>query len=182
MNRQMLKEFQDRLADLGIAGNDLAVYVDAKEVYRHLSGWQDVEKGMPLTRKSLFRMFSMTKPVTCAAALKLYEEGHFLMNDPVSDYLPEFSDLCVAEQTTRGIEIRPAQKPLLIRHLFNMTSDIDCDMEHPAVKAAIEQYGDSLTTRQMPTMNRMSTFLQTPFAACTTVPEAESIVFRSFVC
>lgn len=149
MDKNRLMAFQDSLEEMGIAGNDLAVFVDGKEVYRYTRGWQNPITGERLTSHALFRMFSMTKPVTCAAALRLYEEGRFLMTDPVSEYLPEFSDMLVAEQTSRGVELRPARQPLLIRHLFNMTSGIDYDMESPQIREALQKYGDGITTRQM---------------------------------
>ena len=142
-------EFQDSLEDMGIAGNDLAIYADGREIYRYLRGMSHIETNVPITAGTLYRMYSMTKPVTCAAAMKLYEEGRFLMNDPVSEYLPEFGSMTVARQTSRGTEIMPARETLLIRHLFNMTSGIDYDMEHPAVREALAQYGDGITTREI---------------------------------
>ena len=149
MNKQRLMEFQKDLEKLGIAGNDLAVFVDGKEVYRNIYGWQDPVERVPLTEHTLFRMFSMTKPVTCAAAFRLYEEGRFLINDPVSEYLPEFAHMSVAEQTSRGTEIRPARELLTIRQLFNMTSGIDYDMESLQITAALGTYGSEITTRQI---------------------------------
>ena len=149
MNKARLMEFQDSLEDMGIAGNDLAIYVDDREVYRYIRGMSHIEPNVPLGAGTLYRMYSMTKPVTCAAAMRLYEEGRFLMNDPVSEYLPEFSSMAVARQTSRGVEILPAHEPVLISHLFNMTSGIDYDMEHAFVKEALEKYGDEITTRQI---------------------------------
>ena len=87
MNWDTLRKFQDGLADLGIAGNDLGVYVKGQQMYRHFSGWQNMEKRIPITERTLYRMFSMTKLFIYAAALRLMEEGRFLMNDPVSDSL-----------------------------------------------------------------------------------------------
>lgn len=149
MNKFRLMEFQDSLEEMGIAGNDLALYVDGQEVYRYIRGMSHIETNIPLSEKTLYRMYSMTKPITCAAAMKLYEEGRFLMNDPVCEYLPEFKDITVARQTSRGMEIMPAQQTLLIRHLFNMTSGIDYDMEHPVIAEALKKYGDEITTRQL---------------------------------
>ena len=145
MNWDILRQFQDGLADLGIAGNDLAVYVKGREVYRHFSGWQNMEKQIPITARTLYRMFSMTKIVTCAAALQLMEEGRFLMNDPVSDYLPEFGQMRVRRENGT---VTLAEKPLLIHHLFTMTSGIDYDLKSPELLKALEKYGDQITTRQ----------------------------------
>ena len=145
MDWKTLVQFQDRLQTLGIAGNDLAVYVKGENVYRHFSGWQDIEKRIPITAHTLYRMFSMTKLITCTAALQLLERGCFLMNDPVSDYLPEFGEMRVKEENGS----RPAEKPLLIHHLFTMTSGIDYDLSAPEILHAMKEYGDQITTRQL---------------------------------
>ncbi len=146
MNWDTLRQFQDGLAELGIAGNDLAVYVKGQPVYRHFSGWQNMEKRIPITERTLYRMFSMTKVFTCAAALQLMEEGRFLMNDPVSDYLPEFERMKVRQENGA---VKPAKNPLLIHHLFTMTSGINYDLNSPSLAAAREKYGDQITTRQL---------------------------------
>ncbi len=145
MNWDILRQFQDGLQEIGIAGNDLAVYAEGKPVYRYFTGWQNREKRIPITEKTLFRMFSMTKPVTCAAALQLLEEGRFLMNEPLSDYLPEFGQMTVRREDGT---LSPAEKPLRIEHLFTMTSGLDYDRQVPEMTGALAEYGDGITTRQ----------------------------------
>lgn len=51
-------------------------------------GWRDIEHQRPVETDTVFRIYSMTKPITSVAAMMLYEEGRFRLNDPVSDYLP----------------------------------------------------------------------------------------------
>ncbi len=145
MNWDTLRHFQDGLCELGIAGNDLAVYADGRAVYRHFSGWQNMEKRIPVTERTLYRMFSMTKVVTCAAALQLLEEGRFLMNDPVSDYLPEFGEMWVKREDGSLYRL---EKPLRIHHLFTMTSGIDYGIQAPEIVNAQQEYGEGITTRQ----------------------------------
>ena len=55
-------------------------------------GWQDLETKRPMTAETIFRIYSMSKPITSAAAMMLCEEGHLRLADPVSRYLPEFKD------------------------------------------------------------------------------------------
>lgn len=145
MDWKQLARFQDGLSAMGIAGNDLAVCLNGKMVYRHCTGWQDIEQGIPITEQTLYRMFSMTKVITCAAALQLWEQGGFLMNDPVADYLPEFARMTVRE----GDTLREATQPMLIQHLFTMTSGIDYDLGCPEILRAMEQHGEGITTRQL---------------------------------
>lgn len=145
MDWKQLARFQDGLSAMGIAGNDLAVCLNGKMVYRHCTGWQDIGQGIPITEQTLYRMFSMTKLITCAAALQLWEQGGFLMNDPVADYLPEFARMTVREGNT----LREAAQPVLIQHLFSMTSGIDYDLGCPEILRAMEQHGEGITTRQL---------------------------------
>ena len=145
MDLKQLARFQDGLSAMGIAGNDLAVCLNGKMVYRHCTGWQDIGQGIPIMEQTLYRMFSMTKLITCAAALQLWEQGGFLMNDPVADYLPEFARMTVRE----GDTLREAAQPVLIQHLFSMTSGIDYDLGCPEILRAMEQHGDGITTRQL---------------------------------
>ena len=145
MDLKQLARFQDGLSAMGIAGNDLAVCLNGKMVYRHCTGWQDIGQGIPIMEQTLYRMFSMTKLITCAAALQLWEQGGFLMNDPVADYLPEFARMTVRE----GDTLREAAQPVLIQHLFSMTSGIDYDLGCPEILRAMEQHGEGITTRQL---------------------------------
>ena len=65
-----LKAYQDSLQKYGIGGNDLAVYVDFKPVYRYMTGWQNMEDGRKIAKDTMYKMFSMTKPVTVTAAMQ----------------------------------------------------------------------------------------------------------------
>ncbi len=60
-------------------------------------GLRDVESGNPMMADTIFRIASMTKPITSVALMMLFEEGHFLLSDPVSKWIPEFADPRVAE-------------------------------------------------------------------------------------
>ena len=70
--------------------------------YLETYGLADREAGVPMREDALFRIYSMTKPITGVAVLMLYEEGAFLLNDPIARYLPELADLGVAVSTAGG--------------------------------------------------------------------------------
>ena len=72
---------------------------------------------------TIFRIYSMTKPVTVVATLMLYEEGRFLLTDPVSRYLPEFTNM----QVTVGDDTLPAQRPITIEDLLTHTAGLTYD-------------------------------------------------------
>jgi CubicO group peptidase (beta-lactamase class C family) len=74
----------------------------------------------------MFRIASMSKPITSTAIMILYEEGHFLLSDPVSKYIPEFANpkVITPSSTPASIEFEPAKREIAIRHLLNHTSGI----------------------------------------------------------
>jgi CubicO group peptidase (beta-lactamase class C family) len=93
----------------------------------HLSthGWRDVEAGAPVESDTLFRIYSMTKPVTSVAAMMLYEEGAFELTDPVSRFIPDFADQRVyTGGPAHNPETRPAIEPMRIWHLLTHTSGL----------------------------------------------------------
>lgn len=88
-------------------------------------GWRDVETKSPMQTDCIFRMFSMTKPVTCAALMILVEEGKVLLTDPVAKYLPEFAEMKVLIEEIDGeITTVPAERPITLQQLAMHTSGI----------------------------------------------------------
>jgi CubicO group peptidase (beta-lactamase class C family) len=87
-------------------------------------GKRDPAGDAPMARDSIFRIYSMTKPIVSVAAMMLWEEGRFLLNDPIAKYLPELAELKVA--VVRGAEIErvPAERPITIQDLLRHTSGL----------------------------------------------------------
>jgi CubicO group peptidase (beta-lactamase class C family) len=93
----------------------------------HLScyGQRDREAGLPVETDTLFRIYSMTKPVTSVAAMMLYERGAFDLNDPVSRFIPSFEQMRVyAGGPAAKPATVPAVEPIRIRHLLTHTSGL----------------------------------------------------------
>ena len=89
------------------------------------AGLRNRELGLPMSRDTIVRVYSMTKIVVSVAALTLLEEGKLGLLDPVADYLPEFRDLRVfVGGTAQDPQLVPADKPLTIQHLFTHTSTL----------------------------------------------------------
>ena len=140
MNFRKLTEFLDFLPEWRIPGVDMMVAVDGETVYRHQAGWRDREKKIPMAGDELYWIYSASKVITCAAALTLYEQGKYLLGDPVSEYIPEIKDLAVRRVRPDGqTVIEPAKEALTIRHLFTMTSGLDYDLNHPEILRTVEQ-------------------------------------------
>jgi CubicO group peptidase (beta-lactamase class C family) len=92
------------------------------------AGFRNRELGLPMSRDTIVRIYSMTKIVVSVAALTLLEEGKLGLLDPVADYLPELRDLQVlVGGTAENPELVPADKPLTIQHLFTHTSGMIYD-------------------------------------------------------
>lgn len=94
-----------------------------KVVHFEKYGLMDVDKPMQLN--TIFRLASMTKPVTSVAVMMLYEEGYFQLNDPVANYIPEFKDMKVFSSIDKnGIHVVDQIKPMTIRDLLIHTSGL----------------------------------------------------------
>ncbi|HSB11106.1 MAG TPA: serine hydrolase domain-containing protein [Blastocatellia bacterium] len=99
--------------------------------YFETYGFQDKESAIPMRKDTIFRMYSMTKPITGVAVMILYEEGKFFLTDPVSKYLPELANMKVAVVETdphTGKKTRytvPARREITILDLLRHTSGID---------------------------------------------------------
>ncbi len=106
-------------------------------VYQGAFGKADVGQGRPMTIDALFRIASMTKAVTSVAAMQLYEEGRFGLDDPAERYLPELANLKVFEsfdRTTRAYNLHPASKKVTVRHLLTHTSGLGYSFTSPVVR------------------------------------------------
>lgn len=88
-------------------------------------GMADVEAGQPMQDDTIFRIYSMTKPITSVAVLMLFEEGHFRLSDPVANYLPMFKNAKVLEHPNQPEErLVDAERPITIHHLLTHTAGL----------------------------------------------------------
>lgn len=108
-----------------VAGAVLLVQRHGQPVYHRAFGVSNAATGDPMAADDLFRIASMTKPITSLGVLILFEEGHFLLDDAIGRYLPSFNRTFeVAVPTEDGFELVPAERPITIRHLLTHTSGI----------------------------------------------------------
>ena len=103
-----------------MVGGEGLIARGGKIVYHETWGERDREAQLPATTATLYRIYSMTKPITTVAVLMLYEEGRFLLGDPVAKYLPELGDLTVAESLDPNAPLttRPPVRQPTIRDLL----------------------------------------------------------------
>jgi len=92
-------------------------------------GLMDVEARNPMEHDTIFRIYSMSKPVTSVAVMMLYEEGAFLLTDPIHKFIPAFADVRVLEHSDVGAELVPPQRAITLRDLLTHTAGLAYGLE-----------------------------------------------------
>ena len=94
-------------------------------VHLEVRGYRDVAEKIPIAGDTIFRIASMTKPVTSVALMMLYEEAKLQLHDPISKWLPAYEKLQVSLKGSDGrLELVPAQRPITVRHLLTHTAGL----------------------------------------------------------
>jgi CubicO group peptidase (beta-lactamase class C family) len=114
---RLLQSFVDR----GLPGAALSVMKGDQLLYENYVGHRDMAGKTPLTPDTLFRIHSITKAVSSLCGMMEYERGAFLMDDPVSEYLPEYKNMLLSVRQPDGSwTVEEAKQPMLMKHAFNM--------------------------------------------------------------
>lgn len=143
MNFEYMKNFMDSLTEWIIPGNSVVIYKDGKKVFEYSSGYSDLEKKIKKTGEEQLYIYSCSKVATVTAALQLYEQGKFLLSDPLYEYLPEFKKMYVKD----GDRIKAAENPITIRDLFTMTAGLSYATNTPAFEKARKLSDGKMDTR-----------------------------------
>ncbi len=122
-----LNEAMHGMVDGGqLAGVVTMVSRKGKVVHFDAYGKRDIENGLPVEKDTIFRIYSMTKPIVGVALMTYYDEGRFTLDDPVSKFIPEFADLQVAKED--GPDGNPitedADHPMTMRELMSHTAGL----------------------------------------------------------
>ena len=148
------KAFCDSFLEKGLPGFDLVVYKDGECVLRYANGYSDVENKIKMTGKERFNIYSCSKPITCTAALQLFDKGLFSLDDNISDYMPEFKEMTV--KTEDGV--KKAEKDITIRDLFGMSSGLSYNVtSHDILKYKEDTNGRCPTRETMKYIARKQT-------------------------
>jgi CubicO group peptidase (beta-lactamase class C family) len=119
LDRRLARFIDDGL----MAGWQVVVSRHGKVVHASCRGERDVERHLPIEPDTIYRIFSMTKPITALAAMMLVEQGELLLTDPISRWLPEFGNpqIYVGGSDLAPITV-PAGEPIRVRHLLTHTA------------------------------------------------------------
>lgn len=120
---------KNEIADKKIPGAVMLIKRHGKVAYYETFGVRDPATNAPMTASSIFRIYSMSKPVTTVAAMMLVEEGKLALNDPVAKYIPAFKDVKVGVERKREdggvtLEFEAQKRPMTVQDLMRHTSGI----------------------------------------------------------
>lgn len=142
---QYLRDFMDQaINQLGVSGIDCLVYQDHEEIFRHLSGYQDMENRIPMAQETFYNIYSATKVITAVAGMQLVEQGKLLLTAPLYHYLPEFEHMKVA---VGAFATATAKKSIRVQDIFAMTAGISYERDTEAKRQLQEATGGDFSTR-----------------------------------
>jgi len=150
MNIKPLQSLLDDITQWRIPGCDCAVFHKNQTVFRYSAGYADVKTKTPISSENLFNLYSASKVITCTAALQLFEQGKFLLNDPLSDYLPEFKELWIRTKIENGTtRLVKAKNSIRIRDLFTMSAGLTYDLNTKSIEEVKHQTQNRCPTREI---------------------------------
>ena len=154
---ERLKPVMQRYVDEGCFAGILTLIARQGQV-AHLEtfGWQDLETRRPVTADTIFRIYSMSKPITSTAAMILCEEGRLRLADPLSRYLPEFKDARVMTARPDGnYDLVPARREISIHDLLTHSGGFSYgDNEHSALDKLYRDTLQHLDQETDPTLEK----------------------------
>ncbi len=138
-----------------LAGVSALIYEKGQEVYFNAFGYADIENQVPMNRQTLVKIYSMTKPITGTALMTLYEVGAFQLDDSVSKYIPEFTNMPVYHgvDATGQVRVMPADRPMTIRDLTRHTAGFGNNNNIPGLS---EMIGNADARNQENTLTEMA--------------------------
>ena len=147
-----VKKLLDVSVEVGTPAMELSVFHNGEPVFYERRGVRD-EAGTPLGDGELYNIYSCSKFITCAAALKLFERGAFRLEDDVADYIPAFADIKVKKN---GGTFK-AEKKMKVSQLFDMTAGLSYYCESPEIRRGILE-----TEGRCPTVKMMDYIAEMP--------------------
>jgi len=158
--RPVLQRYVD---ECGYGGFVTRVVRRGQLVHADEIGWQDREAGTAMSDDTIFRIYSMTKPIICSALMMLYEQGHFQLVDPVSKFIPAFAGAKVTAPDGSLVDQNPL-RPMQVRDLMTHTSGLSYDF--------LEDFTVAERYREAKLMNDSTRTLETLVDELATMPLA----------
>ena len=154
MGKEQITDAVRKIVDDGsLAGAAMLVWQDGQVLQATGVGWRDIESRLPMERNTLFRIASMTKPITSTAALMLFEEGRFALSDPITRWAPEFSQMRVLRSSTGPLDqTDPAERHITFEDLLTHRSGLTYGDWHsgPLAQAHHDALGGTIDSEVLP--------------------------------
>lgn len=153
--------FKHLTDEIGVPSVDFVIHKSGEEIYRYSGGFA------LQPNCKYYNLYSVSKVLTCAAALQLLEKGKYLLNEPLYEYMPEFKEMYVKKEfqlsdegrltsegqkrdnTKKTFEIVPSKKPILVKDLFTMSAGFDYDLGAEEIKKLVEETNGRFPTRMI---------------------------------
>lgn len=149
MDFKLLAQFIDRITSWRIPWAEVLVMSRNETVFRYRNGYANLEEKTRIDDRQIIHLYSMTKILTCTAALRLVEKGAFLLNDPLSAYLPEYADMTVRKKLPDGETIfEKAKRSIRVRDLFTMSAGFSYDFEALSIQELAKRTDGRVPTRE----------------------------------
>jgi CubicO group peptidase (beta-lactamase class C family) len=162
-----LRPWMEKLvADNKLPGVLTVVARRGRAAYAECVGYRDVAAKAPVTEDTLYRIYSMTKPITSTAIMMLYEEGRFQLDDPISRYLPMFKDVRVyGGGTADRYDTVPAKSPITFKQLLTHTSGLTYGFTGSPVSAIYQANKFDFQTEEASLWQMMERLAKLPLLA-----------------
>lgn len=145
MNQTILADYMDSLGKCGIPQCECVVYHCNKPVFRHTAGYAISTEEKSPVNSNTYWLYSASKVITCTAVMQLMEKGSICLDDPVSDFLPEYGD----QKVRNGSFIEQAKNIMTIRHLLSMQSGLNYNLDAPSIVEVLKDTDGLAATRQI---------------------------------
>lgn len=154
MGEDLITDAIRTMVDEGsLAGAATLVWQDGRLLQAAGVGWRDITSRLPVERDTLFRIASMTKPITSTAALMLYDEGRFALSDPITRWAPEFAQMRVLRSSSGALDqTDPAERPMTFADLLTHRSGLTYGDFHsgPIATAYKDALGGDIDSEVLP--------------------------------
>jgi CubicO group peptidase (beta-lactamase class C family) len=154
MGEELIIDAARKMVDDGsLAGAATLVWQDGQVIQAAGVGWRNIELKLPIEMNTLFRIASMTKPITSTAALMLLDEGKFALTDPITRWAPEFSQMRVLRSPTSPLDqTDPAERPITFEDLLTHRSGLTYGDFHsgPIAQAYKDALGGDIDSEVLP--------------------------------
>lgn len=164
-----LDDLLKRFTNENIPGLACGIAKNGEIIYEGYHGYADLENELSMSPQSVFRLFSMTKVIVCTAAMILYERGHFLLNEPLYEYIPEYKNMSVVTSDDgEHFTTDKAKQPILVKDAFMMTAGLPYPFGEGATAREMKKLQEALKQQygnQYDLMTEVRAVSQIPLAA-----------------